>query len=168
MRKDKPGKRKIDNLPLSPAGEIVPVRRPSHSKRYSAMTQPPKGPAVRRADLIIAALLGGNTIKRAAAIAQTTRETVQNYMASPWFEERFVAAKKNLLNETIANLRGFATGAVQGLNEILVDRTAPPLARVSAGREILGAMLRAVELEDVVGQLEELKRAVAESKENRL
>lgn len=161
-------KRKIDSLPLHPTGELLPPTFTATAKKIIA--PPPRGgnSKERKAEIIIAGLLGGRTIDDAAKLAGMDKRTVHLYLASPWFQERFAAAKKNLLDETIANLRGFATGAVQGLNEILTDRTVAPLARVSAGREILQAMLRAVELEDVVGQIEELKRAVAESKEGGL
>lgn len=165
MKKDKPGKRKIDSHPLPLTGEILPTTRRTMTQKKYSREQMPDGPAARKADLIISALLGGNTLDQTAKIAKVARRTVDGYLASPWFQIRFAAAKKNLLDETIAALRGFATGAVQGLNEILVDRTVAPIARVSAGRELLSAMLRAVELEDVVGQLEQLKEEVRQSRE---
>lgn len=165
MKKDKPGKRKIDSLPLAPTGELIPATRRTMTQKKYSREQMPDGPAARKAEVIIAAMLGGHTLDQTAKIAKVARRTVDGYLASPWFQEMFAAAKKRLLDETIAVLRGYATGAVQGLNEVLADRSVAPIARVSAGRELLSAMLRAVELEDVVGQLEQLKEEVRQSRE---
>jgi hypothetical protein len=164
VKKDKAGKRKIDSHPLPLTGEILPTTRRTMTQKHSR-TVMPDGPAARKSEVIISALLGGNTIEQAAKLARIHPRTVKAYLASPWFQELFAAAKKNLLDETIANLRGFATSAVQRLDAISADHSVPPIARVSAAREMLSAMLRAVELEDVIGQLEQLKREVRESKE---
>ena len=167
-KKGQPGKRKIDSLPMSPTGELMPP--PFKATQKHSQLERPKGgnSAARKAEVIIAALLGGHTLDATAKIAKVHRRTVDTYLASPWFQELFASAKKNLLDETISHLRGYATEAVRGLHEVLVDRSVAPIARVSAGREMLNAMLRAVELEDVVGQLEALKQEIRTSKESYL
>ena len=140
---------------------LPPKRRIARLAAPARVSRPAKGPTkARKADQAIAALLEGRTIVEAAKVAKIGERTLQEWLASPWFRAEYDAAKRRLLNETIASLRAIGRGTVHKLNDILSDKTATPIARVSAGRAILDTLLRSVEMEDIVAQLEELKEAL--------
>lgn len=148
-------------MPKQPQGELLPPTRSRTRTVASARVSPPRGGATqaRKAEAAIAALLDGGTIAQAAKKAGIGHRTLHEWLAAPWFATQYAAAKKRALDGTIRNLRAIGTATVQGLYRIACDEKATHIARVSAGRTILDALLRAVELEDVMARIDALEEA---------
>ena len=114
----------------------------------------------RRAEEAIAALMRGQTIKQAAHDCGLGYRTLKTWLASDWFRTEYGAAKDQLLESTINQLRAIGSDGVEGLHDVVVNVKNPPAARVSAARAILEVLLKAVEIQDITTRLERLEVAL--------
>jgi hypothetical protein len=119
-----------------------------------------KGGKRRKIEVAIAALLSGQTIKHAALECGMGYRTLKTWLASDWFQTEYQAAKKQLLDSTINQLRTIGSEGVAGLHDVVVNADNPASARVSAARAILEVLLRAVEIQDITTRLERLEAAM--------
>lgn len=117
----------------------------------------PKGGRQRKAEVAIAALMRGATIKRAAEDAGIGYRTLKTWLASDWFPPLYQEAKDRLLDAVVNQLRSIGSEGVEALRAVVSNAESPPAARVSAGRAMLEILLRAVEVQDIVTRLARLE-----------
>ncbi len=89
---------------------------------------------------------------------------MKTWLASDWFQTEYQAAKKQLLDSTINQLRTIGSEGVAALHDVVVNVENPPAARVSAARAILEVLLKAVEIQDITTRLERLEAVMNEDK----
>lgn len=116
-----------------------------------------KGGKRRKAEEAVAALMAGRNIRQAAQECGIGYRTLKTWLASEWFQTEYQAAKKQLLDSTINQLRAIGGEGVAGLHEVVVNVASPAAARVSAARAILEVLLKAVETQDITERLERLE-----------
>src|SRR5580765_1721517 len=101
----------------------------------------PKGGKIRKSEEVIAALLSGRSMRQAAQDRGIGYRTLKTWLASDWFRAEYHAAKQQLLDATINQLRNIGGQAVAGLYDVVTNVTNPPAVRVSAARAILEVLL---------------------------
>ena len=122
---------------------------------------PPCGKTKRhKKEEAIVALLHGRTIQEAALDCGLGYRTLKTWMASEWFRTAYRAAKRQLLDSTINQLRAVSGQGVAVLQEIANNPDSPATARVSAARAIVELTLKAVEIQDILERLESLEAAM--------
>ena len=108
------------------------------------------------------ALMGERTLDDAAKSARVGQRTLRRWLQQPTFRAAFLELRREVLGAATARLQAVACDAVDALHSVVLDRQAPPAARVSAARTVLDQANRAVEIEDLsvrVAQLEERSEA---------
>ena len=122
--------------------------------------QQPKGGhnKTRNAELAIAELLAGATIKDAARKAVVGVRTLESWMKSDWFKTKYDAARQSLLQSVVDMLAEASTVAVRVLRGVASDRLAPHGSRVSASAKILELSAQYREMSDIIKRLEKLER----------
>ncbi len=83
-------------------------------------------------------------------------------MQQPDFQDRYRAAKRQVVEQSITRLQQVTSEAVDVLREIMLDREATASSRVSAAKAVLEMAVKAVEVEDLAARLEELERVLEE------
>ena len=119
----------------------------------------------RKKEEAIAALLRGQTIQDAAQDCGIGYRTLKTWLASEWFQTEYQAAKRQLLDSTINQLRAVGGEGVAALRDVVVNAESPATARVSAARAILEVLLKAVEIQDISVRLEKLEAALMKGDE---
>lgn len=108
-------------------------------------------------DAAISALLSTRTVRGAAKKCKLSEPTLYRLLQSPEFKTKYRAARRELVENTIAQLQQDGTDAVTALREIVKNKKAPASVRVSAARVILEQGIKAVELVDLVERVERLE-----------
>lgn len=108
-------------------------------------------------DIIIAALLEAGNVTAASKIANVSTNVIYRRLKKPEFNQRYIAASRDVLKAHTAALQCITGEAIQTLAEIMTDPENPPTVRVSAAAEILRNSLKFTETVDLIGQLEELE-----------
>jgi hypothetical protein len=114
----------------------------------------------RKQETAIAALLAHGTLGQSAAASNISESTLRRWLKEPYFQASYSQAKRQLLEGTINRLRSIGDDAVDGLSDVVKDKSSPAGARVSAGRAILEVMFRAVEMQDLAERLDKLEEAM--------
>jgi hypothetical protein len=118
-----------------------------------------------RDELLIGALLAGNTFANAAKAAGISRRTAYRMRQSEEFQAKYRAAKDELLGAAVAALHGRALAFIETLGAIAADTKMRGSERVQASREGLAALFKGVELFDFEERLRKLE-AVANGGRN--
>ena len=114
-------------------------------------------------------LVMGHSIRAVARELNVGDSTVRRWLAKREVQEALTQAQEEVWRHTIRRLRSLGTRAIDTLNEILGDRTAPPSSRVSGAKCVLEAIFKAAEMEKVreleerIERLESKLRGVSES-----
>ena len=115
----------------------------------------------RTQERAIAALLQQPTISKAAEVAGVAEVTLWRWLRLPAFQEEYRDARRQTVQQAIAQTQQITGAAVRTLAAIMVDTEAPAGSRVAAARAVLDTALKAVELEDMEARLVALEAAVA-------
>ncbi len=113
-------------------------------------------------DAAIAALLSTRTVSAAAKKCKISEATLYRLLQLPDFKTKYRAARRELVENTIAQLQQDGMDAATALREIVKDKKTAASVRVSAARVILETGIKAVELIDLserLDRLEELEKA---------
>ena len=113
-------------------------------------------------DSAIAALLSTRTVSAAAKKCKISEATLYRLLQVPEFKTKYRAARRELVENTIAQLQQDGMDAATALREIVKDKKTAASVRVSAARVILETGIKAVELIDLserLDRLEELEKA---------
>jgi hypothetical protein len=109
----------------------------------------------RNMEAAIAALLARPSIKAAAAEVGVNEQTLRAWLKRPAFLAEYRAARRQLVESALARLQKATGKAVKTLVESLkADKAAD---RIRAATILLEQAVRAVEVLDLAGQLEELR-----------
>lgn len=112
----------------------------------------------------ISALLSSSTIKDAAKLAGVGEATIFRWLQQQDFQTAYREARKQSVNHAIAQLQRACSEAVGTLRAVMKDEASPPSSRVSAAKAVLETSIKAVELEELIGRVEELEELVNDKK----
>ena len=119
----------------------------------------------RKADDLIVALLAHDSISAAARAINIGEKTAHRWLALPEFQREYRAARRQLVEQSLAALQSATVEAVECLRRNLTCEK--PNVEVSAAVAIIGQAIKAVELVDLEERLSELEsRTAATSKAN--
>lgn len=111
----------------------------------------------------VSALITAGSIKEAARAAGIGTRTLYSWLNDKDFREAYRQARREVVNQALAQLQRVSSSAVNTLSEIMEDSEAPASSRVSASKAVLELAIRAVELQDIMARLERLEEEVAGS-----
>lgn len=106
----------------------------------------------------LAALMACSSVKQAAQLAGVGERTIKTYRADPVFQAAYKAALDEQLADGLRRSRQSMGTALDTLEGVMKDKTAPPQARVSAAKAALDTALKLTEQLDLVEKLDELER----------
>jgi len=109
----------------------------------------------------LAALLDRPTRTSAAAAVGITERTLRRWMRKPAFAAALREAQHEIVRETSSRLIAASGKAVTALLLVMVNKDAPPAARVAASKAVLEHAQRAYELgavDERLGALEATKK----------
>jgi predicted ArsR family transcriptional regulator len=113
-------------------------------------------------DLLLQAILRGNSQIEAAAASGLSERTVRRHLADPAFKAALRAARDESVRRTSDALADGAARAVATLSALMDDATAPPAVRRTAARDLIQLSHRMRDQVDVIERLEELETALKE------
>lgn len=107
----------------------------------------------------ILALLCERDVPGAAKAANVGERTLYRWLAEDEiFKAAYIAARRSAVQQGISRLQQSMTTAVDTLEEVAKDTTAPASARVRAARSIADLALKAVEIEDILMRIAALEQ----------
>jgi hypothetical protein len=107
------------------------------------------------------ALLDCGETKKAAELAGVAEVTLWRWLQLPMFQQRYRAARRQLVETAIAQLQSDCTIAVRVLREVAEDKDAPASSRVAAARTIIEQSVSAIQLMDLEERLKKLEELEA-------
>ncbi len=110
----------------------------------------------------IAALLAHPTVEKAADEVGVTRQTLHRWMGEAVFGDAFRKARRETFTHSVSMAQKYAPAALNSLASIMMDKAAPPSARVAASKAVLDFGREALELDDVVQRMEKIEADMAE------
>jgi hypothetical protein len=114
----------------------------------------------RLEDQALAALLSEPTMQQAATKAGVSESTMLRWLADPPFQARYRAARRQVVEQAVAQLQQGTSEAVEALRRNL--KCAIPAAEIAAAKAVLDFSLKAVELVDLVERVEQLEQAAVQ------
>jgi hypothetical protein len=112
----------------------------------------------RKQEAAVAALLTEPTHAIAAAKAGIGEATLQRWLRLPEFQVMYRQARRQVVEAAVGRLQQATGQAVEALQRALT--CGRPSAEIRAGVAILDHSLKAVEVMDLAGQVEELRELV--------
>ena len=109
----------------------------------------------------ISALLTEPTVGAAADKAGVGERTLYTWLSDPAFRTVYLAARREAVNQAVAQLQRISSEAVAVLQQVMSDESKPASARITAARSVLEYSLKAVELEELEQRLAALENAYA-------
>lgn len=119
--------------------------------------QPSGAELTRNQERAVLALLAEPTITAAAKATGVNDVTIWRWLQNPVFQSRYRAARRQVVEASIANLQQATGEAVQALRDVMNDPGAPAGSRVSAAKTVLDTALQAVELLDLSERVDALE-----------
>ena len=111
----------------------------------------------RKADVILQALLAHRTIREAAAAAGVSERVIYDYLADPGFEERYKAARDDIIRGVSNNLREQMNEAVDTIGDIMRDGENRPNDRLAAAKAVLEYGSKYIEANDILERIGKLE-----------
>lgn len=111
-------------------------------------------------ELALRAVLSQPTLKDAAAAAGVSEATLWRYKQDPVFSRRLREARRQAVDHTALLIQGWSGDAAAVLHDVMMDRETPAAVRVSASRAMLDYLFRAVEMDELRQQLDDLAEFV--------
>lgn len=102
----------------------------------------------------LAALLTYPTHEKAAEAAGITSRTLRQYLQDHEFQEAYVAAVRNMVDEATRQAQSSLSPALATLKEITEDTAQTATARIQAARSLLEYGLKLTEITDILRALE--------------
>jgi hypothetical protein len=112
----------------------------------------------RRKELAIAALLSQPSIGGAAKKAGIAEKTLFRWLQLNEFQRAYKNARRQVIDQTIAQIQSVLSEAVQTLLNVMSDIEAPASAKVSAARALLDIGFKVVEIEDLESRIEKIEK----------
>jgi hypothetical protein len=112
----------------------------------------------RKKEQTIAALLSQPSIGSAAKKVGIGEKTLFRWIQLDEFKQAYKNARRQVVDQTIAQIQSVMSEAVQTLLNIMSDGTAPASAKVSAARALLDIGFKVVEIEDLESRIEKIEK----------
>ena len=112
----------------------------------------------RKKEQAIAALLSQPSIGGAAKKVGIGEKTLFRWLQLDEFQLAYKNARRQVIDQTIAQIQSVLSEAVQTLLNGMSDVTAPASAKVSAARALLDIGFKVVEIEDPESRIEVLEK----------
>jgi hypothetical protein len=112
----------------------------------------------RKKEDAIAALLTHRSVEEAAGAAGIGTQTLLRWLKLPEFQTAYRDARRAVMLQSSARMQQASSAAVSLLLKIMVDASAPAMARLRAAERVLSLAHRGMETEDIavrVAALEE-------------
>jgi hypothetical protein len=107
----------------------------------------------------IMALMATNTTEEAYKQVGIGQSTAYKYMADPSFKEEYLRMRRETMQQVTSKLQQSALIAVETLNNVMADsENSTASARVQASKIILENAYRGLEMDDLLGKLEQLEK----------
>ena len=107
-------------------------------------------------ELALQAVISHPTLKEAAGAAGVSEATLWRYKQDPEFSRRLREARREAVDHAVLRLQRSSNDAVTVLHDLMMKDDAPAAARISAARTVLDYSIRAVEMDELRQQVEEL------------
>ena len=117
-----------------------------------------------RREIVLAALVTGNTIKGAAKITGVNEKTIRRWLSDPDFSGEIAQARADVTKDIIHGLIAKAETAISTLDSIMTAEKVSAHAKVQAARCILEFAMRAIETTEIIERIEKLENHAQESK----
>src|SRR5262249_19805854 len=117
----------------------------------------------RKQEQAIAALLSEPTVEAAAKQADVSHNAMKGWLKNPAFQAAYRAAKRAVLEETVAALQRAAGDAVEALKRNLT--CAQPASEIRAAQVILEQAAKGLESVNLLAEIEELRRRLEEQEQ---
>src|SRR3954466_6610623 len=117
----------------------------------------------RQTEAAITALLTCPTIESAATQTGVSPATLRRWLAEPSFQARYRAARRQVVEQAIAQLQQGTSEAVATLRRNL--QCGVPASEIAAAKAIVDQAIKAVELVDLAERIEQLEQAAAQAAE---
>jgi len=111
----------------------------------------------RHEDAAILAMLSEPTIGAAAAKARVSERTLLRWLSDPPFQARYRAARRQVVEQAIAQLQRGTSEAVAALRRNL--QCGVPAAEIAAAKAVIDFSVKAVELTDLLERVDALETA---------
>jgi hypothetical protein len=110
----------------------------------------------------LAALLAGSSVRAAAKAARVDPATVHRWLNEPAFRAAQQAGRRELAQQSLAQLQGITEVAIGVVKELMTDKTKPASVRLRAAQIVIEATVKWLELEDMAARLTALEQAYAQ------
>jgi len=144
-------------------GEVPESKDAQRGKTESARVEG-RADTLARQDLYLAHLVSGKSVSEASEAAGIDRTTGWRWRKEPEFQKRFIEARRDLFESTVAALHSSAADCIRVLRQITCDEKSKGCDRVLAGRHLLDLLLRSVAEHEFDLRLRRLEEQVAEAK----
>jgi signal transduction histidine kinase len=111
-------------------------------------------------ELIISALLANPTIRAASAACGVSETQIYARLRNEAFKERYKNAKRDSLEQSTTFIQGLVSEAIQKMRDVMNDPNASQQVQLNAAEALIRCTLRLTEQTDILGQIDELKKAV--------
>lgn len=111
-------------------------------------------------ELILSALISNPTIKAASAACGVSITQIRARMRTKAFKDKYDRARRELLAQSTAYVQGIIGEALKKMYGIMNDPNASYQTQLNAAEAITRSSLKLTEQNDIISQIEELKKAV--------
>lgn len=120
-------------------------------------------------ELALRAVISHPTLKEAALAAGVSETTLWRYMQDESFSRRLREARRDAVNHAVIRLQRASSDAVTVLHDLMMKADAPASARITAARTVLDYSIRAIEIDELKGRIDQLEEFIrAKQEENAL
>src|SRR6266853_6820701 len=117
----------------------------------------------RKKELAIAALLTHRSVEDAARAVDLNHNTLLKWLKIPDFVKEYRAARREVVNQSVARLQQATGAAGTVMLKIMADPNVPAAVRLRAAECVFDRAFKGVELEDIEERVSELERAAETS-----
>ena len=118
----------------------------------------------RKKELAIAALLTHRSVEDAARAVDLNHNTLLNWLKIPTFVKEYRAARREVVNQSVARLQQATGAAGTVMLKLMTDPNVPAAVRLRAAECVFDRAFKGVELEDLEERVAELERAADATK----
>jgi DNA-binding MurR/RpiR family transcriptional regulator len=122
-----------------------------------------EGKLNRKQEVAVMALLTEQTLRDAAKKAGVSEATLYRWQQLEGFKSMFRDAKRQAVGQATARLQQSSTLAIETLNEVMQNKKAPAMARVTAAKTVLEFSYKAYEIEELQERVERLEESLKEN-----
>jgi len=137
-------------------------------KENNSLTPKNNNSLPKKQESALAALLACPTMKEAAFASGVSEVTLWRYMQDEKFLLRYRKARRDVVEHAVMRLQHDAGEAAKVLSAIAKDTQASASSRVAAARTIIDQAMRAVEMGELQGRIEQLETRIKKILEERV